>query len=526
MRLLLVLAAAAPLFGQCTYTVTPAQFNIAAGSGTGTVTGSSISVTAGTGCTWGATTNTSWLHIDSGQTGSGPGTVTWHADANTVTTARSGSLSVAGQTVSVTQAAQACTYTLTPPTIDFPVTGGPGSFQVQTTCTWSADPTQGWIHLPANGNASVTGNGTVNYTVDANGCATGRSGAITIATAEQLALTQDGSPANFAFSPTSESYPATVTNDRIAISTGAGCNWSAFSDVSWLSITSGQSGSGNGAIIIQVRANTSVARTGNLHINDGATVTLLPVTQAAPAPPPVQLTSVANGADYATNAVSPGEIVGLFGSNLGPATPAGLQVSAGGASIATTLAGVQVMFDNVAAALTYVSASQVNAVVPYEVANNSNGQTNVQVIYQGAASNTVTMPVVASTPAIFTLGSTGQGAGAILNQDLTVNGPNNRAARGSVVVIYCTGGGVTNPASADASIISATALPYLTQPVSVTIGGQNAAVQYAGGTPGTVAGLTQINAVVPAGVTPGTSVAVSVTIGNGTSPAGVTLAVQ
>ena len=170
---------------------------------------------------------------------------------------------------------------------------------------------------------------------------------------------------------------------------------------------------------------------------------------------------MANGADYAPSSVSPGEIVALFGSNLGPATGTGLQVSSDGLSIATTLAGVQVMFDNVAAALTYASAGQVNAVVPYEVAGNANAQTNVQVIYQGTASNTVTMPVVASTPAIFTLDSSGQGAGAILNQDLTVNGPNNPAARGSVVVIYCTGGGVTNPPSADASITGNSSPPPL-----------------------------------------------------------------
>jgi uncharacterized protein (TIGR03437 family) len=169
-------------------------------------------------------------------------------------------------------------------------------------------------------------------------------------------------------------------------------------------------------------------------------------------------------------------------------------------------------------------------VVPYEVAGNSNAQTNVQVIYQGAASNTVTMPVVASTPAIFTLDASGRGPGAILNQDLTVNGPNNRAARGSVVVIYCTGGGVTNPPSADASITGTASLPllaaYLAQSVSVTIGGLNAPVEYAGGAPGAVAGLTQINAVVPAAVTPGPSVPVLVTIGTVQSSAGVTLAVE
>ena len=363
----------------------------------------------------------------------------------------------------------------------------------------------------------------MNYTVSGNGCATARSGSIGIAAAVQFALTQDGAPGNFTFSPASESYPAAATDDRITITTGDGCGWSVYSDVSWLSITSASSGGGAGSFTIHVLANTSAARSGNLHLNDGAAVLLLPVSQAAPLPPPVQLSTVANAADYVSSAVSPGEIVSLFGSNIGPATAAGLQVAANGTAIVKSIGGVQVMFDNVAAPITYASAGQVNAVVPYEVAGNA--QTAVQVVNQGAVSNTMSMPVQPSTPAIFTLNSTGLGPGAILNQDLTVNGANNRAAPGSVVVIYCTGAGVTNPASADASI-TGTPLPYLTLPYSVTIGGQNAMVQYAGGTPGTVAGLTQLNVVVPMGVTPGTTVPVTVTIGGASSPAGVTLAVQ
>ena len=163
----------------------------------------------------------------------------------------------------------------------------PSQLQVQTTCTWSPSSNSSWIQIAPASNVSTTGNGTVNYTVTANGCVTSRSGSITVATVAQLAITQDGSPANFAFSPTSESYAAAVTNGRITITTGAGCDWNAFSDVSWLPINSGSSGSGNGAITIQVVANNSVARTGNLHINDGVSVLLLPVTQAAAPPPPV-----------------------------------------------------------------------------------------------------------------------------------------------------------------------------------------------------------------------------------------------
>jgi len=175
--------------------------------------------------------------------------------------------------------------------------------------------------------------------------------------------------------------------------------------------------------------------------------------------------------------------------------------------------------------LTYASAGQINAVVPYTLAGKFN--TQVQVQYNGASSNVMPLGVQNAGPGIFTLDSSGMGAGAILNQDFTVNAPANRAARGSIVAIYCTGGGATNPVSVDGSITPATLpLPLLTQPVSVLIGGSVATVQYSGAAPGGIAGFTQINVVVPDGVIPGATVPIVVGIGAWVSQPGVTLAVK
>jgi uncharacterized protein (TIGR03437 family) len=95
-------------------------------------------------------------------------------------------------------------------------------------------------------------------------------------------------------------------------------------------------------------------------------------------------------------------------------------------------------------------------------------------------------------------------------------------------MIYCTGGGVTDPASVDAALTPAVEpFPRLTlKPVSVTIDGIPATVWYSGGTPSSVAGLTQINAEIPLGVTPGPAALVVVRIGNWQSQNGVTLAVK
>jgi uncharacterized protein (TIGR03437 family) len=223
--------------------------------------------------------------------------------------------------------------------------------------------------------------------------------------------------------------------------------------------------------------------------------------------------------------VSPGEIVSLFGTNMGPAVGVPLQVTNGGQSFATTLGGVQVLFDGVPVGLTYASAVQINAVVPYTLAGKF--QTQVQVQYQDASSNSLSLAVQNASPGIFTLDASGTGAGAILNQDSTVNANANRAARGSIVQIYLTGGGATDPVSVDASITPTTLpLPQLKETVSVLIAGAVAQVQYAGAAPGGIAGFTQINVVVPTVVIPGPTLPVVVGIGSWVSQPGVTLAVK
>ena len=117
------------------------------------------------------------------------------------------------------------------------------------------------------------------------------------------------------------------------------------------------------------------------------------------------------------------------------------------------------------------------------------------------------------------------GRGAILNQDLQVNTSGNRAEALSIIAIYCTGGGVTDPVSGDGEVIGG-ALRRLTQTVTVTIGGVNAAVKFAGAVPGAIAGLTQINAEVPAGLVPSTAAPVIVKIGDWTSTPNVTVAIK
>jgi uncharacterized protein (TIGR03437 family) len=125
---------------------------------------------------------------------------------------------------------------------------------------------------------------------------------------------------------------------------------------------------------------------------------------------------------------------------------------------------------------------------------------------------------------LFTADRTGMGQGAILNQDASLNSPANPALRGSIVALYGTGQGETDPDGQEDEI-PGDALATVLSPVQVTIGGQPAKLLYAGDAP-TLAGVMQINVRVPAGIKPGGAVPVVVTIGGVNSQPGVTLAVQ
>jgi uncharacterized protein (TIGR03437 family) len=247
---------------------------------------------------------------------------------------------------------------------------------------------------------------------------------------------------------------------------------------------------------------------------------LLRLSNAAPN---LTAAGAVNGASFASGPVAPGEIVSLFGSAIGPSTPAALALT-NPRLVANSLEGVHVFFDRVPATLLYASAEQVNVVVPYSVAGQST--TVLQLEYLGALSSPITLPVAATAPGIFTIAGSGQGAGAILNAlDETVNSALNPAARGDWVSIFATGAGVTTPAGVDGLLASAP-LPMPNANVSVTIGGLPCQLNYAGAAPGLVSGVLQVNAQVPAGVTPGPAVPVQVSIGSTNSPPAITLAVQ
>ena len=243
------------------------------------------------------------------------------------------------------------------------------------------------------------------------------------------------------------------------------------------------------------------------------------------APPSITAAGVANAASGKAGSVAPGELVSIYGSALGPAAGTNLQFT-NPVLVSNALEGVHVLFDGVPAPITYASAGQVNAVVPYGVAGHS--ATQLQVEYLGQVSAPITLPVAALSPATFTADASGGGQGAILNlTGSPFNSAANPAARGDFVAIFGTGIGVTAPASTDGMLALA---PYGQVPantnVTVKMGDITCQTNYTGAAPGLISGAVQINAQVPAGVTPGPSVPLTVTIGGVSAQTGVTLAVK
>ena len=169
--------------------------------------------------------------------------------------------------------------------------------------------------------------------------------------------------------------------------------------------------------------------------------------------------------------------------------------------------------------LLLVQDQQINAIAPYALQGRTTAHVQVQV--DSSYSIPIEVKVVDAAPGIFTAGSSGRGQAAALNADSTPNSVVNPALRGSVIVIYLTGEGQTDPPGQDGRIIN-TDLRKPLLPVTALIGGQDAEVLYAGSGPTLVSGLCQVNIHIPNTLDAGTQ-PVEVRVGGIASQRGVTV---
>jgi hypothetical protein len=234
--------------------INPTSQSIAGAGGAGTP----IAVTAGAGCAWTSTSNAAWLTITSGAGGTGNGTVGFSVAANTLTN-RIGTLTIAGQTFTVSQVA--CTYAIDRPSQTLGSDGGVGALvtvTTQTGCPWTSTANDSWLHITSG--ASGTGNDNATFTVDSSGGAS-RTGTLTIA-GRTFTVNQELCTATL--TPEYQSVSWSGGSFSVSMATQTGCNWTATSDAVWLTITNGASGTGVTTVNYLVLPNPGGDRTGGL----------------------------------------------------------------------------------------------------------------------------------------------------------------------------------------------------------------------------------------------------------------------
>lgn len=234
------------------------------------------------------------------------------------------------------------------------------------------------------------------------------------------------------------------------------------------------------------------------------------------------ISAVENSASYDVSAVSPGELVTIFGTNLGPVNPVGFELDAAG-NVATTLAGVQVLVNGTPAPVLFAGQDQVNAVIPFGI---SSATAQVQVVASGQTSQMLPVAVQPAAPGLFASDGSGSGQVLAINQDGTSNSADHPAPRGSTIVVYATGGGQTSPSSKDGAISTANQPLQPLLQVSSEIGGVAAEVPYAGSAAGMIDGVLEVGVVVPEDAAPGPALPIVLTIGGQSSQSGLTVAVQ
>ena len=242
----------------CAFSASPASVPIGASGGS-----SSVNVTAGSGCSWTASSSVSWASVSPASgTGSGPVTITVAANSDSAN--RTTALTVAGQPVTVSQAALVpCVYSASPSSVAIGPSGGAGTVNVTagSGCGWTATSEDVWASVsPASGN----GPGPATITVAPNTSTSPRSTTVFVAR-QAINVTQAAASCTFSLSATGGSVQASGGGGSVTVSAGSGCGWTASSGASWVTV-SPSAGTAAGTVTFSAGPNTGGVRSATLTI--------------------------------------------------------------------------------------------------------------------------------------------------------------------------------------------------------------------------------------------------------------------
>jgi hypothetical protein len=226
-----------------------------------------VSVLSGTSCNWTVQNAIPWLNVST-TAGAGNAGVTLTPQANTSAVARRGTMTIAGQQVSVTQSGVPCTFSASPPSLA--LSAAAQQAQVTLTaavgCAWNTQSSAPWLSVsPSAGN----GSGTLTLTIGANSVATSRAGAITVG-GLSIPVAQAGTVEAAAAPPPPPAACASLRLQRdgdqmpaaglsgesaVAVLADTVCKWASQSSVPWLTVTAGGTGTGNGTLKYVVQPN-------------------------------------------------------------------------------------------------------------------------------------------------------------------------------------------------------------------------------------------------------------------------------
>lgn len=400
------------------------------------------------------------------------------------------------------------------------VGAGGGTLNVAVTTRagtqWTATSGATWIRVTSG--AAATGNGTVTLVVDRNS-GPPRSGLVYVA-GQTHRVHQDGKASgttagcNYLIQPTSGSAPVSGGTGLIQVITAPNCAWTAEKATGWLTIRSGTSGTGNGAVSWAAEANNTGDPRSAAIVIAGQSVVINQAGGGLPGTPVIGRGGVVNTASYRAGhppagSIAQGSFFSIYGEEIGPDTPARVQSY----PLPRTLGGLRVEITQGStrqdAYLVFASKGQINAILP---SNFPVGDAEVTVHFGGKSSVPKPIAVSKTDLGIFFMRIDNNDVAIAQNvaspTDYPLNTPEIPARPDQIVILWATGLGPVSVSDANAP----GAGDMTGVPVEIRVGNVTAERLYAGRQAQT-AGVDNIYFRVPAGAPTGCFVPVVVTAG-------------